>query len=133
MLTQGMLATARAAAESLMTSTCTISRPGGASRWDEATGTYTNPPAVVVYRGRCKVQDSGRAAADADAGEQQATVTDQELHLPVMGTGGVRRDDEVTIDVNPNDPALEGRRFVVQAPHSGTAKTARRLPIQAVV
>ncbi len=133
MLTEHMLAVARAAAEAEMKSTCTITRPGGEPVWNEATGTYTDPPPDVVYTGRCKVQDSGRAAADAEAGERQATVTDQELHLPIESSAGVRRDDDVLIDTNPADPALVGRRFVIRAPHAGTAKTARRLPIQAVV
>lgn len=133
MLTDGMLATARSAAESLMTSTCTITRLAGERVWNETTGTYTDPVPLVVYTGPCKVQDAvGRAAGDAQAGERQAAITDQELHLPVDGSGGVRRDDTVRIDANPADPALVGRLFTVQAGHAATAKTARRLLIQAV-
>ena len=127
------LATARAFAESLMVSTCTISRPSGEPVWDEETGTYAPPPVVVVYAGRCKLQDTGRAVANTEAGEREVAVTDKQLHLPVDGSGAVRRGDVARIDTNPLDPSVVGREFIVQAPHEGTAKTARRLPIEAVV
>lgn len=134
MLTQAMLELARSAAEAEMRSTCTIRRPVAGPRvLDKATGTYTVPEPPVVYTGRCKVQDSARSPSDAQAGELRTVVTDLELHLPVDESTGVRRDDVAHIDANPADAALVGREFVIRAPHAGTAKTARRLPIEAVV
>ena len=124
----------RRLAESLMRSMCTITRAGTGPRvFDEATGTYTDPPRVPVYVGRCKVQDADRTASEAEAGDREAGVVGLSLHLPIDGSGGVARDDVAVIDSNPDDPALVGRRFVVRAPHDGTLKTARRLPVEAVV
>lgn len=135
MITDAMLAMAREAAEALMLSSCTITRAGDGERaWNEDTGTYTDPPPATVYSGRCKVQDSGRAVSEAEGGELQVAVSSLELHLPVEaeGSGAVRRGDIAKIDSNPDDPALVGRQFVVQAAHAATAKTARRLPVEAV-
>lgn len=122
----------RAQAELLMTSTCTITRDGGEPTWDEGTGEYTPATPAIVYVGRCKVQDNSRSVNKVLSGEIRAGINPLDLHLPISGTGGVRRGDVVTIDANPDDPALVGARFVVQAPPAGTAKTARRLPVEAV-
>lgn len=115
-----------------MTSTCTITRVDGERVFDEETGTYTDPPLLTVYSGPCKLQDSGRAVGDVEVAERQVGIVSTELHLPVTGSEDVRRNDVATIDSNPFDPAVVGRRFVVQAPHGGTLKTARRLPVEAV-
>lgn len=126
---------ARAYAEADMKSTCTITRAGDGERvWTEATGTYTDPPRQTVYSGRCKVQDSARrAVGTAEAGEVTAAIDSLELHLPIDGSGAVRRNDVARIETNPDDPALVGREFVVRAPHAATMKTARRLPVEAVL
>lgn len=126
------LGMARAAAESLMRSTCTITRETGEKTWNDETGTYTAAPAATVYAGRCKVQDNSRSVSEVDAGERRAAVNPLELHLPIDGSGGVRRKDLVTIESNPDDEALVGAQFFVQASIAGTTKTARRLPIEAV-
>jgi hypothetical protein len=116
-----------------MISTCTITRSSDEKTWDEGTGTYTPAEPLVIYTGRCKMQDNSRAVAEVLAGERRAAINPLELHLPIDGSGGVRRGDSVRIDANPNDSALVGRRFTVQAEGSGTTKTARRLPIEAVM
>lgn len=116
-----------------MTSTCTITRAGIGQRvLDGVSGTYTDPPRTTVYSGICKVQDNGRSTSEAEAGEREAAVESLELHLPLAGSEAVRRGDVAHIDTNPLDAALVGAEFVVQAPHAATAKTARRLPIEAV-
>lgn len=130
------LAIARAAQEESMTATCTISRPGtgGARVFDKATGTYSDPTPAVIYKGRCKVRSTARAVAEAEAGEREVAVVDLTLGLPIdAASAGVRRDDVAVIDSNPDDEALVGRRFIVRAGSHGTAKTARRLPIEEVV
>ena len=129
------LAILRGLAEQEMRSACTITRPGtgGPRVWDEVTGTYTDPEPDIVYIGRCKVQDTARGVADAEAGEVDAGIADMALHLPIEGSGQVRRDDVAVIDANPDDEALVGKRFVIRGPHHGTAKTARRLPVKEVV
>lgn len=133
MTVPGYLAIARSAQDASMTATCTITRPGtGQKTWDAATGTYTYPTPAVVYSGRCKVKSTARAVAEVAAGEQHVAVLDFGLHLPIEGSGDVRRDDVAHIDSNPDDPALVGRDFVVQAGDHGTTKTARRLPVEEV-
>ena len=124
----------RRLAESLMVSTCTITRPSEASApaWDEATGTYSDPVAPVIYSGPCKLQNNSRAVAEVMAGERRAGVDNLQLHLPIAGSGGVRRNDVARIDANPPDPALVGREFVVQAEPMGSLRTARRLSVEAV-
>lgn len=127
------LGIARAHAEALMLSTCTITRAGAGERvWNEETGTYTDPPRVTVYSGRCKLQTASRAVSTAEAGELRVAVEVVELHLPVEGSEGVRRGDVAQIDSNPFDGALVEREFTVQAPAAATMKTARRLPVEAV-
>lgn len=118
-----------------MTATCTITRAAGQQVFNTATGTYTAPPPALIYRGPCKVQDTARTVAEVKAGELQAGVLQVSLHLPVdgEGSGDVRRGDVALIEANPQDPALVGRTYVVQAGHHATAKTARRLPVEEVV
>jgi hypothetical protein len=130
------LAILRGLAEEAMRSTCTITRPGtGTKTWDETTGRYTFTDDDVVYEGPCKVQDNGRSITDAEAGDSEVGVNSASLHLPIdaAGSGAVRRDDLAVITGNPEDPALVGRRFIAQAGHSATAKTARRIPVEEVV
>lgn len=127
------LGLARAAAEALMLSTCTITRAGGKPVWNQTTGTYTDPPALTVYSGRCKLQDADRNVGQAAAGERELAISKPALHLPIDGSGNVRRGDVARIDSNPLDPSAVGSTFVIQGPHIGSAKTARRLPLEAVV
>lgn len=122
----------RAAAEALMVDECAVTReePGG---WNEAAGDYDPPTTTTVYLGRCKVQTRNVAVGEADAGEQEIAVVDWRVDLPVVGSEFVARGDTVTITVATNDAALLGMEFTVQGPHVGTAKTARRLPVKAVL
>ena len=122
----------RAAAESLMLDTCTITRRGGERTWDEESGTYTDAEPTTVYEGRCKVQTRNVSVSEVDAGEREVGVLAWEVHLPVVGSEGVRRGDTVTVTAAVFDAALVGRVFTVSGPHVGTAKTARRLPVEAV-
>lgn len=137
------IAMGRRLAESKMTSSCTITRAGiGKGPFNHETGTYDPPARITVYVGRCKVQDNGRSTGGAEAGEVEVAVDSMELHLPVESNGyqrdsddvplRPRRDDVARIDSNPLDEALVGGELIVQAPHSATAKTARRLPVEAV-
>ena len=79
------LTEARAAAESLMVASCKITRATGQPVFDTATGTYSAPPATLVYRGPCKVQDSARSVVDADAGELPPALADHYLALKAQG------------------------------------------------
>lgn len=121
---------AREYAEAQMRSTCTITRPSGVKTWNEETGTYTPAAPTEIYSGRCKVQDNRRSVQEVVAGELERAIAPLELHLPIDGSGAVRRNDDVTITDNPDDLALVGEQYVVQAFDAGTTKTARRLPIE---
>ena len=135
MTVPGYLAIARAAQEASMTATCTITRPdtGDERVFDKATGTYSEPTPDVIYAGRCKVKSTARGVTVAEGGERQAAILDLAVHLPVdEASGAVRRRDVVHIDSNPDDLALVGRDFIVQAGNHATTKTARRLPVEEV-
>lgn len=124
----------RRRAEDLMLDTCTITRPGeGKGTWNEATGTYDPPAPVTVYTGRCKVQTRDVQVSTPDVAGREAFVVEWTLHLPVVGSEGVRQGDTATVTAAAFDAAMVGRTFVVQGPHVGTAKTARRLPVVAEV
>jgi Family of unknown function (DUF6093) len=124
----------RAQAESLMLDTCTITRAGtGQGVWNETTGSYDPPASTTVYTGPCKVQTRDVQVANPDVAGREAFVVDWTVHLPVVGSEGVRQGDTVTITAAALDAALVGRVFTVDGPHLGTAKTARRLPVKAEV
>lgn len=112
---------------------CRITRSGGERTWDDATGTYTTPAPVTVYEGRCKVQTRNVGVGEPDVAGRETGVLAWEVHLPVAGTGSVARGDTVEVTAAPMDSSLVGRKFTVMAPFVGTAKTARRLPVEAVV
>jgi hypothetical protein len=125
------MAFARAAAESLMTSTCTITRDGDGERiWNEETGSYTDPPRVTVYSGKCRVRPAATWGRPAEAGELRLMLSAFRVQLPFAVTG-VAVDQQVKIDASP-DPALAGRTLVVRfIPDMGDNLTARRLTCEA--
>lgn len=117
-----------------MFDTCTITRPGaGKGTWNEETGTYDTIPPALVYTGKCKVQTRDVQVATTDVAGREAFVVEWTLHLPIDGSGDVQQGDTATVTASALDPALVGRKFVIQGPHVGTAKTARRLPVVAEV
>jgi len=122
----------RVAAEALMTDACRIT---GASEsvWDEDAGTYTAGDPVVVYEGPCKLQTRNVLVNDADAGDREVGVVRWEVHLPVVGSEAVTRGHVVTVTACALDAAAVGQAFTVSGPHVGSMKTARRVPVEAVV
>lgn len=120
------MAMARAAAESLMSSSCTITRPGGEPVWDDATGTYTDPEPVVTYSGKCRIRPAATWGREASAGEADVLLSAFRIQLPFTATG-VDTGQKVTVDSSP-DPALVGRALIVRfVPDMGDHITARRL------
>lgn len=115
-----------------MLDTCTVTRAGtGPGTWDDTTGTNTPPAATTVYTGRCKVQTRDVQVGEHDVAGRVAFVVEWSVHLPIVGSEGVKQGDTVHIDTAALDSALVGRTFTVDGPHLGTAKTARRLPVRA--
>lgn len=124
----------RAAAEALMLDECVITAPGGAGVRDPETGLVTQVAGAVVYSGPCKVQTRDVVVNKADAGEREIGVVREELHLPVDGSAAVKRGCVATITaVHLLSSVTVGQQFTVTGPHPGTLKTARRLPVEAVV
>jgi Family of unknown function (DUF6093) len=125
----------RALAEVLMVDECAVTRhEDEAGTWDEAAGDFVIPPGstTTVYLGPCKVQTRQAAIVEADVGERQVGIVRWEIHLPVTGSEDVARGDTVTVTASVLDDALVGRQFTVTGPFVGTAKTARRLPVEAL-
>ncbi len=134
MLTEQMLAVARAAAEDLMTSTCTIREPASERPiTDPATGAVTMPPGPVVYSGRCRVRPAtgpGGDSATREAGTAQLLTFDYLVSVP-FSVSGVRERHRVTIDGSP-DPSLVGAEVEVEHVDRGEHLTARRLQCREV-
>ena len=100
------------AAESTMTSTCTISRrPTGTGTLDPNTGTVTNPATLVALDVPCRVQAVPARDRTQDVAGQQVTQRDYMIAIPI-DTPTVRVDDLVTV-TDGHDPALTGRALRV--------------------
>lgn len=116
----------QAAAESLMTSTVTVTRvdPDAEPAWDEDTGTYTDST-TTVYTGRAKVQTFQAFEAEPEAGGAQRVIQRYYLHVPVSAGIFLPGDRaEVTASAN---PLLIGNVYVVAAAHEKDWQTAQRL------
>lgn len=116
----------RAAAESLMTDTCTVHRPG-LEVTDPNTGEVV-PGLAEVYTGPCKVQSAIAQANDSEAGGHQYTVENLKIHFPVASS--LRIDDVVTIDASVLDADLVGLDFRLVDLARGTYRTADRWNVE---
>jgi hypothetical protein len=119
----------RAQIERLMVDTCIIDRKTG-SVLDEATGKYIDTYATV-YEGPCRVQDSGLAGHQVDAGERPVELQTRTLQVP-MAVTGVKVDDRVRITACKLDSDLVDRTFRIADLMHKTHATSRRLPIEEV-
>ena len=116
-----------------MVDACLITRGTGTPVWDETTGTWSAPGAVTVYSGKCKLQTQNVAVNEADVAGREVGLVLHRLDLPVDGSGQVARGDTATMTACRLDASVVGRSFTVEGPHRGSGKTARRLPVRAVV
>lgn len=132
----------RALAESLMLDTCTITRAGeGKGPFNDVTGQYDAPDRVTVYGpdiapafGKCRIQDKSVIAGSqsAEVGERNVIAQGWELQLPVLSSGDVAINDVAHIDTCVNDPSIVDREFTIQARHSKSQATSRRLRVTEV-
>lgn len=124
------VASARAAAESLMVDACTITGPPTAGAWDPVTQTTGSTPGPVLYEGPCRVQVPSVQPAEADAGGRQwvtrTVVVSVPVACPVVPAMSV-----VTVTAAALDPELTGPYRVVAA-LAKTAASARRLTCEEV-
>lgn len=133
----GLVLSARAAAEGLMTDVCRITRTGdGAPVFDEDTGQYVAPADVLVYEGPCRLQvkaDINSNVIETTAGEREWTYLTAQLQVPVEGTETVRVDNVAEIVECAFDQALVGRRMNVQGIYHKSQAGYRRLRVREVV
>lgn len=120
----------RAQAESMMTATCLITRPG-VQVWNPATMQYESIP-VDVYVGRCRLRPTQQIDRGQNAADQAFVESSYTLSLPVAGSEGVQKDDTVEITAYPADAALVGRKYTVVVDVAHSDGTARRLPVREV-
>ena len=126
----------RAYAESRMTDTIRITRPGKPAV-DPVTGAET-PTGKVMYEGAGKVQTSGGMAsqvstASGDSSNIGGLVPEWSLylHLPISATG--LREKDVALVVDSKDPDLKGRCMrLVNMQSEKTLATARRWNVQEI-
>ena len=126
----------RAYAESLMTDTIRIIRPGSVDV-DPVTGAET-PTGETLYEGPGKVQTSGGMAsqtstASGDSSNIGGLVPQWSLylHLPISATG--LREKDVAQVVDSRDPDLKGRCMrLVNMQSERSLATARRWNVQEI-
>jgi hypothetical protein len=127
----------RALMESLMDSTCVITRTSGGSI-DPSTGLLSGGTATTIYSGVCRLRYASVRPTQVDAEGQNIAEERGVLSLPVVGdstsvtvgsSAAVRVNDIATITLGPLDPAgtVVGR---IELPHAQTQATARRFPLQ---
>jgi hypothetical protein len=124
----GALPALRAQAESRMTDTVRITRPG-APVFDTTTGTYTQTD-TVVYSGPARLKLSSTVVSSIEAGGQILAGQSPRLDLPVSTSGGVQVDDSVVVTASVNDPASVGLRLNIEGVFFQTDATARRFPVE---
>ena len=120
------LRSGRAAAERLMTDTCTLERPGALV--DDVTGEAELEP---VFAGRCKVQTYEGYEQNPTAGGSVLTVQRYRVDLPASVQP--RPGDLVTVTASLTDPHLVGKRYRVTAPFNKSYATASRCFVDEVV
>lgn len=130
----------RARAESLMTDTCRITRPGeGEPVLNTGTGQYDDPAPITVYEGPCRIPPRGTTStATADAAGQSFAVGEYPFEIPVEHAGytageEVRPGQTVTYLTAKYDPALVGRVFGIVDPVLQSQATKRRFKIKTAV
>lgn len=125
-----IVAEGRAVAESLMTGTCTITRPGVPSpeNWNPVTLQHDLTP-VTAYTGKCRLRPTGQQDRGTDAAGQMFVESSYVLSLPVIGSEDVQKDDTVTM-TSTDDPELDGRKFTIVVDPAYQHGTARRIPVR---
>lgn len=117
------MARARAFAESLMTSTCTIFT-AGEEVTDPVTGEVTRENDTIWF-GSCRIRPAGTQGADVTAGGAELRAFDFQVSIPFAVTT-VLKSHRLTI-TSSADLSLVGRTLEVQDIHAGDQITGRRL------
>lgn len=120
----------REAAEALMIDVCRVHRPGPAVT-DPVTAKVT-APLVLIYEGKCKIQQTLAQSSNPEAGGHQFTVQDTRWDTPVS-VGRFMVGDVVTVDYCELDPQLVGRVFRVKELFHKSMATAQRTRAEEVI
>ncbi len=124
-------------AESLMTDTCRITRPGTgeqAGTFNPATGLFTYDAQPQVYSGKCMIRVPGTVStgkARPTAGDEASLLT-AIFSIPFDGPRLDVNDDIVFLTSRYNQ-ALVGRHFTVTGLLPGSQITKQRVSVEAVV
>ena len=102
----GIVAAGRRAAESLMTTQVTVTRPGPLVEQPDGT---VAPSQTTVYTGKAKLQSYEGYESNPEAGGHVFTEQRMSLHFPV-GSFAMQVGDEAVI-TGSTDPLLIERRF----------------------
>lgn len=127
----GALPRLQAEAESMMTDSCVITRPGEPV-FNDTTGQYTTPAGPTVYSGKCRIRVRSLGFLrdrQAEVGEMEATMWPYIVSVP-LSAGDIRVQDLVTVTAA--DALLEGVTLRVKIASAGTSTTARKLDCEQV-
>lgn len=125
----GMTLMGRKQAESLMESTCVISRKTGETV--DATGANV-PVYSTIYTGKCRLRFPFVRPEESLVAGQSIAKDRGILSLPIVGSNLVQADDVALITVSPVlDPGTVVKARV-EAPIAQTHATARRFPVQVI-
>lgn len=118
-----LAAAGRRAEERLMIDSCVISAPG-AKTFNESTGKYSTA-STQVYSGKCRVKLN--LPIERQGGDRNNQVMRPELRIPAVA-GVITERAKVT--VASQNPALDGRVFVIVAETTGSTSSSRRFIIE---
>jgi len=122
----------QAEAESMMTDTCTITRPGDGT-FNDTTGEYTTAASTTVYSGKCRIRTRSLGFLrdrQTETGEELTTIWPYIVAIPA-GTADIQVLDVVTVS-SAVDPLLAGVTLRVRIANAGTATTARKLDCEQI-
>nr|WP_273544751.1 DUF6093 family protein [Arthrobacter jiangjiafuii] len=120
------MAAGRVAAESLMTDTCIIDRPGEPTTDPDG---VVSPSYTPVYIGRCKVQQTLAQSSSPEAGGAVFTVQGARLDIPV-GMGTVATGDRVRMVTAMSNPDLVGNVYRIVEIFEKSWQTAQRVRVE---
>lgn len=120
----GLSGIARAHAESLMTSTCTI-RARATETTTDVDGETVDVPGAIVYAGKCGIRPANAASSSLTFGGGEVFTFDYLVSIP-FAEAAVTEGHRVRVDSSP-DPALTAAEWEIRKVARGDRITARRL------
>lgn len=122
---ESIIANGRAFAEQGMTDTLLITREAESAELNPETGQY-EPTTTTIYDGPGLIKATEGAGSRVDEAGRDVVLSDYEVRLPVLGTGGITKDDIVTVMASQMDPEMVGTEFRIAGPYWRTFSTQRR-------